>query len=645
MNSNIGENRDFKSSGVLSFLDKITLNFKDKNIEDEFRKEYFRSSLIPFRISFITVIVMYSAFGYVDLISSKEFLNEFFLIRFFVVLPILLSVFILSFHTYFIKVWQLTLSISYLVGGTGIIYMLLRNPDNIFYYGGMFLIFIAGYFFIKLRFIHAIIPGTLLLLIYNIGAFLGHTILDLSYQYLFITNAFFISANIICMLALYNNEKLQRLHFYQRILLSKKQKEITEMNESLENQILERTHLLDDRNKRLKTEIKRSKEIEHKLTIAKNKAEESDHLKSAFLANMSHEIRTPMNGIIGFADLLKDPELTGEEQQKYLGVIERSGARMLNIITDLIDISTIEAGQMSLKDEVVNLKDELNKIYSFFVHDANMKGLQMNLKCPEIKQNFEFRTDLNKFQKIFKNLLKNSIKYTDEGVIEIGYTENENQIQFFVKDTGIGIPKDKQDIIFKRFVQADSSLSSAYEGAGLGLSITHSYVDMLGGNLWVQSEEGIGSQFYFTIPFKNQKHTEDLKEVSTKKGISMNELKEKTILIAEDQKSSDVYLTAIVKNLCKDIEHVQTGIGAIEACTHNKDIELILMDIKMPEMSGYEATKRIRKFNKDLIIIAQTAYALPGDREKSLAAGCNDYIAKPIHKDDLVKLISKYFPD
>ncbi len=645
MNEIQAGNQEFKSSGVLTFLDNLTLNFKDKKIEEEYKKEFFKNSLIPFRFSFIIVILLYSAFGYLDLVTSSEFMSEFFLIRYFIVLPVLLSVFILSFHTYFMKIWQLLLSICFIISGSGIIYMLLRNPDNIYYYGGMFLIFIAGYFFIKLRFIYAIIPGIVLLLFYNISALLLYAIWDITYQYILSTNAFFISANIICVFALYSNEKLQRLYFYQKILLSEKQREIAEINENLETQVLERTKLLDIRNKSLKEEIKHSKNIEYKLTIAKNKAEESDHLKSIFLANMSHEIRTPMNGILGFANLLKESGITGEEQQKYLDVIENSGVRMLNIINDLIDISTIEAGQMSLKKVEININEELNKIYHFFLPDAQFKGIQLLFKYPDKDQDFELSTDLKKLQNIFKNLIKNAIKYTNEGVIEIGYLKNESQIQFFVKDTGIGIPKDKQDIIFKRFVQADSSLSSAYEGAGLGLSITHSYVDMLGGNLWVQSEEGIGSQFYFTIPYKSQNQIGEVEKVFVKKGISMSQLKEKTILIVEDQKSSDVYLTAIVKNLCKDIEHVQNGFEAIEACTSNKDIKLILMDIKMPEMSGYEATKKIRKFDKETIIIAQTAYALPGDREKSLAAGCNDYIAKPIHKDDLINLISKYFPE
>jgi CheY-like chemotaxis protein len=229
--------------------------------------------------------------------------------------------------------------------------------------------------------------------------------------------------------------------------------------------------------------------------------------------------------------------------------------------------------------------------------------------------------------------------------VEFGYVLIKDSkpafLKFFVKDTGIGIPKNKHQLIFDRFAQADLSLSKPYEGSGLGLSISKAYVEMLGGEIWVQSEEGKGSQFYFTIPYNHKPISKDKNEISGAKLVSR--LKDLTVLIVEDDEIADTYLTIIIESICKKIIHAKTGTDAIEICRENPDIDLILMDIRMPEMDGYEATRRIRKFNKDVIIIAQTAYALAGDRKKVIEAGCNDYTTKPIIKDNLFKIIDQYF--
>ena len=244
------------------------------------------------------------------------------------------------------------------------------------------------------------------------------------------------------------------------------------------------------------------KQAEQELIIAKEHAEESDRLKSAFLANMSHEIRTPMNGILGFAELLKEPDLTGEEQQRFIGMIEKGGARLLNIINDIISISKVESGQMEISISDSNINEQIEYVYNFFTPEVERKGMQFFFKIALPSNKAIIKTDHEKIYAVLTNLVKNAIKYTNEGTIEFGYEINGKYLRFFVKDTGIGIPRDRQEAIFERFVQAGISDKQALQGAGLGLSISKAYVEMLGGEIWVQSEAGKGSIFYFTLPYE-----------------------------------------------------------------------------------------------------------------------------------------------
>ena len=236
------------------------------------------------------------------------------------------------------------------------------------------------------------------------------------------------------------------------------------------------------------------------LIKAKEKAEESDRLKSAFLANMSHEIRTPLNGIMGFAGLLGDTDLTEDQKNQYIKIIEESGARMLNIINDLINISIIEAGQLVLHYSQFNLNELLDYIYAFFKPEIEKKGITLSLVKNLPAEEIILNSDREKVYAILMNIVRNASKYTNSGQISFGYELKEGEILFFVLDTGIGISKDKQKVIFDRFIQAEKSISKDYEGAGLGLAITKAYIDKLGGKIWLESEPGIGSKFYFTLP-------------------------------------------------------------------------------------------------------------------------------------------------
>jgi PAS domain S-box-containing protein len=396
-------------------------------------------------------------------------------------------------------------------------------------------------------------------------------------------------------------------------------------------------------NKELVFQNKEKEKRATELTIALEQAKESDRLKSAFLTNMSHEIRTPMNGILGFTELLKEPNLSSDDQQDYIQTIQISGARMLNTINSIVDISKIESGLMKVDIKETNINEKIEFTYKFFKPEAEIKGLQLLFKNSLPAKEAIIKTDNEKVYGMLTNLIRNAIKFTYEGSIEFGYEKKGEYLEFFVKDTGIGIPQNQHKIIFERFRQGSESHNRGYEGSGLGLSIAKSYVEMLGGEIWVESEEGKGSIFYFTIPYNavSEEKIEIVNAVSAEhKEVEIKNLK---ILIVEDDEISYSFLTRVLQKISHEVLHAITGVQAVEACRNNPDLDLVLMDIRMPNMDGNEATRQIRQFNKDVIIIAQTAFAFSGDREKAIEAGCNNYITKPINYILLKELINKYF--
>ena len=390
-------------------------------------------------------------------------------------------------------------------------------------------------------------------------------------------------------------------------------------------------------------DITERKKREEELITAKQKAEESDKLKSAFLANMSHEIRTPMNAIIGFSDLLAKPGNFDKHKEKYLQIISSSGKSLLNLINDIIDISKIEAGQLKIKTQKVLLNPVMNEILlsQNQINDMNNKPFELRMQKAVEGDDFTIETDVFRLKQILNNLIGNAMKFTEEGYIEFGYKFNTpEELLFYVKDTGVGMPQDKLDVIFTRFGQIDRKDNKNQSGTGLGLTISKKLTELLGGKMWVESEEGIGSTFFFTLPYDPELNVADEYGASAASGSGT--LENKTILVAEDEDMNIIYMQEVLSETKAKVLWAKNGEEAVKIAKENPQIDLILMDIKMPIMDGYTATRKIREFNQNVIIIAQTAYALTGEKEKTIAAGCNYYITKPIEIKILMNTLSGF---
>lgn len=388
-------------------------------------------------------------------------------------------------------------------------------------------------------------------------------------------------------------------------------------------------------------DITEQKEIEYELKAAKENAEQSDKLKSAFLANMSHEIRTPMNSILGFSQILTEAE-SPEELEKYTEIINSNGEHLLRLIDEIIDISKVEAGLMKVDKESFYLEALAENTLCQFAENYKVKENQVNLLLHPPKNRIGMiSADQTKLRQVLINLIYNALKFTNKGHVALDFEiRNETSICFKISDTGIGIPQDKQTDIFDRFMQINTNEVSKTTGAGLGLALCKSYVKLMGGEIWVESELDIGSAFYFTIPF--QRAESDFSEVDLQSKIKFEVHKIHTILVAEDDKDSFLYIRAALRKLNFEILHAENGLDAVELCRKNQNIDLVLMDIRMPEMNGLIATQKIKNFRKDLPIIAQTAYAMDGDREKALEAGCDDYISKPVKRAVLLEKLKTY---
>ena len=388
------------------------------------------------------------------------------------------------------------------------------------------------------------------------------------------------------------------------------------------------------------------KKIETELILAKEKAVESDFLKSSFLANMSHEIRTPLNGILGFTDLLLTEDIEPEKRDEFLKIINTNGKQLLTIINDIIDISKIEAEEVVINPVKCFLNNFMFELFTFYNGEnltCNNGNVELKLDIP-VQQSILIYIDDVRLRQIFNNLIGNALKFTHQGTIEFGFSINIEDyiITFFVKDTGIGIPEDMKYQIFERFIQADNTITRSYGGTGLGLAITKGLVELMNGRLWVESEEGKGSSFYFTLPY-NTVLVNDRTSQSVENAKPVYKWKGKTILVVEDDYDSYLYLeTLLEKNEASVIRAIH-GEDAILQIKSNSNIDLVLLDIQTPVMNGIDAALAIRGFNRKIPIIAQTANVFEEDKDRCLSAGCNAFVSKPIEIKELFHLIDNFF--
>ncbi len=384
-------------------------------------------------------------------------------------------------------------------------------------------------------------------------------------------------------------------------------------------------------------DITERRQYERDLLKAKDEAEQSTRLKSAFLANLSHEIRTPLNAILGFSDLLNKQGLAEEKKQEFVSTIQQSGQKLLSIMDDILDLSMIESNQVEIESKYFSL----NELVEQFVAEtrSNIEFTGKDIKCfahkPLSDDNDTIETDYDKIKQIYKILLDNALKFTDKGKIEVGYTvKSSDYIDFYVKDSGVGIPEESKETIFERFRQVDQSITREYEGLGLGLSIADGLVKQLGGSMSVMSQLQQGAEFIFSLPIKHSRKTKATEE----KAVSEVDLSGKTILVAEDDMMNFLLVKEFLIDTNAEIKHAENGLEAVNFCKSNS-VDLVIMDIKMPVLDGIKAFDQIRKINPEIPIIAFTAHAYENDKKRLLQKGFDEYLSKPVKQEELRELV------
>jgi len=465
-------------------------------------------------------------------------------------------------------------------------------------------------------------------------------------------------------------KRIKKHHVELRSMLEEKNKKIDEQEKEIQlhkEKLLKQVDLSHEQNKLIqKQTIELEKHRHHlekivasrtnDLKFAKEKAEESDQLKTSFLENMSHEIRTPMNAIMGFAALLNENKIPESDKIKYSSRIYKNCQVLLHFIDNILDMSKIHAGQMEIIKTNLSVNNALQELYEHYtreIEELKSKNIEIILSIKPEDKEYIIYSDPFRFNQIMHSLIGNALKYTEKGSIKFGfiphynteYDKEPDMLQFFIEDTGIGIPSDKSEFIFDRFSKIEDDNSKLYRGAGLGLYIAQQLVNLMGGKIWVHSHLSKGSTFNFTLPYFD---IEDIKPVKQKKEkpkrriLPSYDWRNKTILIVEDEQNNFIYLSEIIKRTGAKILEASNGKQAYECIQKHSEINLVLMDLMMPEMDGYEATRKIKLLRPGLPVIAQTAYTMAKEKKKSLETGCDGYISKPYDPPVLLDLINNF---
>ncbi len=555
------------------------------------------------RLGLIAAFFLYGIFGILDVVMLPESYQQAWIIRYAVIAPFLIITYILSFTSIFRKIQRPFLVFLVLLGQIGILAMIViaePSEDAFFgYYAGLILIILWASFAFQFTVKETLIIFVLAIILYNLVAILHQGLLakgteSQEFAWFLGNNFFTIATGLLALIGSYHLQKTKQALREENI----------------------------------------------KLKDAKEKAEGSDRLKTSFLQNISHEIRTPMNSILGFINLLQEPDLSDDEKQEYYDIIKTSSDRMLNTMHNIIEVAKFESKLIETEPSDFDLNAEINQLIELNKAQAFGKGLSLHFDVVDSHHRFLIRTDKNKVRLILSSLLDNAIKFTDSGSVTIGYARETDILHFFVKDTGIGIELDKQQTIFDRFIQADTSTTRRYEGTGLGLTLAKAYTELLGGNIALSSAIDKGSTFQVSLPYKAVVET----EIATPEpSLQQNTPSEsQSLLIVEDDDNNALYLELVLKQMDIKLIRVDNGLKAVQLCRTEPGIKIILMDLKMPVMDGIEATKTIRQFNREVVIIAQTAYVFSDERYKAIEAGCNEFIAKPVNRNQLIKLVEGY---
>ncbi len=438
---------------------------------------------------------------------------------------------------------------------------------------------------------------------------------------------------LLLIITLSKNKSLKAQLSEKQEAYDKQKKQLTTIDQEIEKKVKERTEELE-------IELNEQQQFEDALNDALEKAKEANFLKDTFLSNLSFGMRTPMNAIIGYSELIKEKGVSLEEKENYIETISNSSKLLVNIINDVLDMSDIEAGQIKINKDHFSVNILIDDLYNFFNSEkslGNKDNVNLIVKKGLDDTNSIINSDQTKLQQVLTQLISNAIKFTDKGNVEFGYTvKNNDLLQFYVKDNGPGLSKEEQDMIFEKYMLVDKPDSKTKSESGLGLAIAKAYIELLGGKIWVESIENKGSTFYFTIAYNKEPGSNTHETTMEDK----NNWSDKTFLIVEDDKSSSRFLQEVLKRTGARLIFTSDGEKAIEICEAEENLDLILMDVQLPTLSGYEATKRIKKMRPNLPVIAQTANAFADERNKAMEAGCSEYITKPLNKEKLLTIIN-----
>ncbi len=591
-------------------VNSITLSFLNKKLEKDFYAYYIDRYLWQLKLAHILAITFFFVAVFAEnLLVDVETISIW--LRIGVVVPSFTIGLVLTFvkpdfykknYQYFNIYYVFVTGISFILAGA-------FSSVEFMYslYSGLIICLLFNYAFIRLSFVISSGVGTVLVVAYIYISFFAveHA------NYLAHMTIYTIVVHFFGMFISYLIEYDSKRSYLLLMQTREDAQKIIAANKNLEGKVKERTA---------------------ELTKAKQKAEEGDRLKTEFLNNMSHEIRTPMNGIIGFSQMLDEPEVDNEMRKAYVGIIQSSSQQLLRIIDDILEISTLETHQVNAVIEKFCLNDLLMELFTAFILRAKEHKIHLYLHKGLDEEESKIYTDKTRLRKVLSNLIENAFKFTHEGSIEFGYERNGGDIEFYVKDTGVGIEQSKFETIFKRFSQETSDLSRTEGGLGLGLSIAQANIKLLGGNIRLESLKGRGSTFYVRIPYVIYLSQKEEIRVNKLKIIAKNFIK---VLIAEDDEINFLFVEEILqqsREVTFEVSHVKNGLEALNFCENN-EVDLVIMDIKMPVMNGYEATTEIKKIKPGLPVIALTAFSTERDRDKALAYGCDDFISKPVDRD------------